>query len=109
MSTSVRRLISQHLGTDSKHSAYFARALLEPPFDPLRSIYSRSVLAAYASACAIIGGVRGLYERDPVALRRYAFFWTNTFSAAVILCAIAIRAPDCPLANTALSEFGKWI
>jgi hypothetical protein len=91
---------------DCWSSAYFARALLEPPFDPLRGIYSRSVLASYASACAIVGRVRGIYEREPLALLRYAFFWTNTFSAAVILCSIAIRAPDCALAGTALSEFG---
>ncbi|CAG8705478.1 16532_t:CDS:2, partial [Acaulospora colombiana] len=34
--------------------SYFARALLEPPFDPLNSPYARSVFASYASACVIL-------------------------------------------------------
>jgi hypothetical protein len=40
---------------------------------------------------------------------RFSFFWTHAFSAAVILGAIVIRAPDCTLAATSLSEFGKQL
>ncbi|KAG8869565.1 hypothetical protein FRC20_001246 [Serendipita sp. 405] len=87
------------------HRSYFACALLEPPFDPLRSKYSRSVLAAYASACAILGRIRTLYAREPIIIARFTLFWTHSFSAAVMLGAIATRAPDCPLAATAIIEF----
>lgn len=89
--------------------SYFARALLEPPFDPLRGQYSRSVLAAYASACAVLGRIRTLYAREPIIMARFPFFWTHSFSAAVILGAIVTRAPDCPLATTALVEFGTCL
>jgi len=90
------------------HRSYFACALLEPPFDPLRGRFSRSVLAAYASACAVLGRIRTLYAREPIIMVRFSFFWTHSFSAAVILGAIATRAPDCPLAATALVEFGGY-
>lgn len=87
------------------HRPYFACALLEPPFDPLRSKYSRSVLAAYASACAILNRIRTLYAREPIIIVRFSIFWTHSFSAAMTLGAIASRAPDSPLASTALVEF----
>lgn len=87
---------------------YFARALLEPPFDPLSSIYSRSVLAVYASACSIVKGIRLIYEKEPVAVMKYAFFWTQAFSSAAVLATIAIRAPDCPLAKPGMVEFGMY-
>ncbi|KAG8820773.1 hypothetical protein FRC17_010057, partial [Serendipita sp. 399] len=89
--------------------AYFAYALLEPPHDPLRSKYSRSVLAAYASACAILGRIRTLYAREPIIIARFTLFWTHSFSAAVVLGAIATRAPDCPLAETAMVEFNHAV
>lgn len=38
---------------------------------------------------------------------RFGFFWTYSFSAAVILSSIVIRAPDCMLAYAASIEFGK--
>lgn len=95
----------REIGLMCLHRSYFARALLEPPFDPLRGQYSRSVLAAYASACAVLGRIRTLYAREPIIMARFPFFWTHSFSAAVILGAIVTRAPDCPLAATALVEF----
>ena len=91
----------------TRYRSYFACALLEPPFDPLGSPFSRSVLAAYGSACAILSQVRSLYAREPVIILRFPFFWTHAFSAAVMLASIAIRAPDCTLALTALVEFGE--
>lgn len=87
------------------HRAYFASALLEPPYDPLGSVYSRSVLAAYGSACAIIARIKNLYSLEPVLTARFSFFWIHSFSAAVTLASLAIRAPDCRLAPTALLEF----
>jgi len=88
------------------HRSYFASALLEPPFDPLKSPFFRSVLAAYGGACAILGKVRSLYSREPIMIMRFSFFWIHAFSAAVILASVAIRAPDCTLAPTALAVFG---
>lgn len=86
---------------------YFAAALLDPHFDLLKNQYSRSVLAAYASSCAILGRVRALYALEPVIIMKFSFFWTHGFSAAIILGAIAARAPDCSLASAALVEFGQ--
>lgn len=63
----------------------------------------------YASACAILGRIRTLYAREPIIITRFWFFWTHSFSAAVMLGAIVTRAPDCALAPTALIEFGKWV
>jgi hypothetical protein len=91
-----------------RNRSYFAAALLEPPFEPLRSRFSRSVLAAYASACAVLGRIRTLYAREPIIIVRFTLFWTHSFTAAVLLGAIASRAPDCPLAATALVEFSMW-
>ena len=42
-------------------------------------------------------------------IMRFSLFWTSAFSAAVILGSIAIRAPDCRLAQTALVEFGELV
>lgn len=69
-------------------------------------MFARSVLAAYGSACAILGGIRALYAKEPILMMRFVLFWTHGFSAAVALGSIAIRAPDCTLAPTALVEFG---
>lgn len=91
------------------HRSYFACALLEPPFEPLRSPFSRSVLAAYGSSCAILGKVRSLYSREPIIIMRFSLFWTHAFSAAVILASITIRAPDCTLAQTSLMELNSTV
>ncbi|KIM27212.1 hypothetical protein M408DRAFT_330132 [Serendipita vermifera MAFF 305830] len=91
------------------HRTYFAGALLEPPYDPLGSVYARSVLAAYGSACAILGKIRSLYSRQPILMMRVAIFWTYAFTAAVTLGSIAARAPDCRLAPTALVEFNATV
>jgi hypothetical protein len=88
--------------------SYFARALLEPPFDPLNSPYARSVLAAYASACVILDTIRTLFEKQRSLMLKEAFFWTNAFTAAAILGAIASRAPDSLLASTAIVDLGKF-
>lgn len=86
------------------HRSYFACALLERPFTPLKSPYTPSFLASYGSACAIVGCVRRLYAQEPVIIMRMSLFWTYCFTATVILAAIVIRAPDCSLAGPALTE-----
>ncbi|PVF92901.1 hypothetical protein CPB86DRAFT_716551 [Serendipita vermifera] len=91
------------------HRAYFACALLEPPYEPLASQYSRSVLAEYASACTILSHVRTLYAREPIMSMRFAFFWVHSFSAAIVLGAIVTRAPDCSIAPNALTEFDQAV
>ncbi|PVF92900.1 hypothetical protein CPB86DRAFT_790710 [Serendipita vermifera] len=87
------------------HRAYFACALLEPPYEPLASQYARSVLAEYASACTILNHVRTLYAREPIMIMRFSFFWIHSLSAAIVLGAIVTRAPDCSIAPNALTEF----
>ena len=86
---------------------YFACALLQPPFTPLKSPYTPSFLASYGSACAIVGGVRRLYAKEPVIVMRFSLFWTYCFTAVVVIAAIVIRAPDCSLAGPALAELGE--
>jgi hypothetical protein len=88
--------------------SYFARALLEPPFEPLNSPYARSVLAAYASACVILDTIRALFEKQRSLMLKAVLFWTNAFTAAAILGAIASRAPDSLLASTAIVDLGKF-
>lgn len=90
------------------HRSYFACSLSEPPFEPLRSRYSRSVLAAYAGACAILVRIRKFHEQEPATFKKMAFFGVHGFTAAIVLGSLAARAPDCPLAASALVEFGRW-
>ncbi|KAG8831636.1 hypothetical protein FRC17_002828 [Serendipita sp. 399] len=87
------------------HKAYFASALLEPPFDPMKSQYSRSLMAAFASACAIVSHIRPLFSQEPIMVMTVSFLWTQCFTAAVILGALVVRAPECSLSPTALFEF----
>jgi hypothetical protein len=86
---------------------YLAVAVLEPPFDPLKGRYTRSVLAAYASACAILAHLRGLYGRHPKIFEKIGFFGNIGFAAVVMLGSLATTAPGCPLAKSALVEFGE--
>ncbi|KAG9058429.1 hypothetical protein FS842_009497 [Serendipita sp. 407] len=91
------------------HRPYFASALLEPPFDPIKSQYSRSLMAAFASACTIVSRVRPLFDKEPVIIMRISLLWTQCFTAAVILGALVVRAPDCSLSPTALFEFDHTV
>jgi hypothetical protein len=86
---------------------YLAAAVLEPPFEPLKGRYTRSVLAAYASACAILAHLRSLYGRHPKVFEKVVFFATVGFTAAAMLGSLAVTAPSCPLAKSALIEFGE--
>ncbi|PVF92897.1 hypothetical protein CPB86DRAFT_146095 [Serendipita vermifera] len=93
----------------SLHRPFFTHALLEPPFDLMKSPYTRSVLSAYASASVILENIRILQEHQPQRMKRATIFWTNAFTAAVILGAIAVRAPDCSLAAPALTEYDRAV
>lgn len=81
--------------------------MFEPPFEALRSRYSRSVLAAYASSCAILVRLRAYQARYPALFEKYIIFGLHAFDAAILLGTMAATTPSCPLAASALIEFGK--
>jgi hypothetical protein len=112
--TSISRILQRTIMFSTReitlmylHQSYFANAVMEPPYDPLRSKYARSVLAAYGSACAIIGRMRTLQAHEPRLMERFSIFWSHAFSALVIVASIVSRAPACPLSSTAIAEVGK--
>jgi hypothetical protein len=80
--------------------------MFEPPFEPLRGQYSRSVLAAYASACAILVRVRGYHAQYPKLLEKFAIFGIHSFDAAILLGTMVAMLPDCLLSASALVELG---
>jgi hypothetical protein len=112
--TSISRILQRTIMFSTReitlmylHRSYFAHAVMEPPYDPLRSKYARSVLAAYGSACAIIGRLRTLQAHEPRLMERFSIFWSHAFSALVIVASIVSRAPACPLSSTAIVEVGE--
>ncbi|TFK51727.1 hypothetical protein OE88DRAFT_1462788 [Heliocybe sulcata] len=89
------------------HRSYFAQAIRSGSVNPLTHKYADSVVAAYRSALRLISSLRGLYPVHPARTRRVWFFWSNCFSACVILGALIVEAPACDLASNALQEFNQ--
>lgn len=73
------------------------------------SRYSRSILACYTSACTILERVQALYEQEPIVIMRFSFFWTHSFSSAVVLSAIVMRSPESSFTPMALLELGVYL
>ncbi|KZV89930.1 hypothetical protein EXIGLDRAFT_838173 [Exidia glandulosa HHB12029] len=88
------------------HRSFFAQALLEHPLDPLKSKYAQSVLASFRSAFYITASARTLYDSIPLSLR-FWLFWSQCFSASIILGSIVIRSPGCGLAPAARAELDR--
>ncbi|KZT27831.1 hypothetical protein NEOLEDRAFT_1059670 [Neolentinus lepideus HHB14362 ss-1] len=89
------------------HRSYFAQAIRSGSVNPLTHKYAESVAAAYRSALRLISSLRGLYPVHPTRARRVWFFWSNCFSACIILGALIVEAPGCDLASNALQEFDQ--
>ncbi|TBU30737.1 hypothetical protein BD311DRAFT_754294 [Dichomitus squalens] len=86
------------------HRGFFAKALEDHPGDPLGSKYAPSVLAAYNSACSIVGLIRSLYSQHPSLTERMWFLFTHVFSCSIVLGSIATKCPNMALAPSALSN-----
>ncbi|EPQ56450.1 hypothetical protein GLOTRDRAFT_39370 [Gloeophyllum trabeum ATCC 11539] len=89
------------------HRSYFAQAVKNDSINPLAHKYASSVVSAYRSALRLISSLRGLYSIHPAKTGRVWFFWSNCFSACIILGALIVEAPGCELASNALQEFDQ--
>ena len=65
------------------HRNFFAQALYDHPIDPFRSQYAPSFLAAYESACTVLGALKDQFTMFPHEAARYWPLWTHAFSSAV--------------------------
>lgn len=65
------------------HRGFFAKALQESPNDTMSSIYSKSVLQAYNSACKYVALVESWYRQEPVLMERLWFIFSHMFSCCV--------------------------
>lgn len=99
MMNGILELTSLHV-----HRGFFAHALFQCPTDPLTSKFAASVYAAFGAACRIIQRSRDYHSRRPLIMKRSNIMYSHTFSAAVIVGAIATQAPQCSLATAALHE-----
>ena len=86
------------------HRAYFAQGLVERPLDPLRSSYAPSIMAGYRAGVNLLTNLRSAFEKHPAQVARYWVLWTHSFSSAVLLALVPIRAPLSKMAHTALLE-----
>ncbi|GJJ10068.1 hypothetical protein Clacol_004294 [Clathrus columnatus] len=86
------------------HRAYFAQAVCDSPDNPLESKYATSVSATYRSACLIVAGTHDATVRHPELASRFWWFWSNLFSAAIVLGSIVTRSPACQLSASAMNE-----
>ncbi|TRM60171.1 hypothetical protein BD626DRAFT_505706 [Schizophyllum amplum] len=85
------------------HRSY-AGAALQAEGDPMSHSFAPSVLAVYRSSCQLIEGVQSLMKKHPEMLSECWFFWSNIYSACMVLATIVIQARDCSLASDALKH-----
>ncbi|KAG8857936.1 hypothetical protein FRB91_010632 [Serendipita sp. 411] len=91
------------------HRGFFARAVFDPPHDPLRHRFSHSVLACFTSACQLLKGMREIIYPYSHLLNRIFGWWGHAYSSAVTLGGLVAMAPGCNLADQALKEFDAAI
>lgn len=65
------------------HRGFFTQAMTEHPSNPLLSPHRKSVVAAYQSACAVLGDTRTQFQKKPLLIGRVWRVWSFAFSAAV--------------------------
>ncbi|KAF8653676.1 hypothetical protein AX16_003827 [Volvariella volvacea WC 439] len=87
------------------HRGFFAQAWTENPANPLQSRNSRSVTAAYNSACVVLRDTRSQFSKQPLLCARIWRIWSYAFSAAIIVGTVAIRGRHLNLQPPALVEF----
>ncbi|KAI6165523.1 hypothetical protein EDD17DRAFT_1447257, partial [Pisolithus thermaeus] len=83
---------------------YFAHAIIDNPINPLSGPYSQSFLAAYRASLPILRTVKVQYGLYPNLTARLWPMWTSVLSAAIVFGKIVTRAPQSPLASSAMKE-----
>ncbi|KAF9233911.1 hypothetical protein BU15DRAFT_90182 [Melanogaster broomeanus] len=73
------------------HRGFFAQALTDFPWDPLRSPLRQSFLTAYQCASVILRVTRDHFAEQPVLCARVWRIWSFAFSAGLIIGTVAIR------------------
>lgn len=89
------------------HRGFFAEAMAESPEDPLKSPHVQSVLSAFRSALYITGAVRAIHAAVPELTERFWCFWSEAFSACVILGSVVAKSPGSGLAPVAWVELDR--
>lgn len=76
------------------HRGFFTQAMTEHPSNPLLSPHRKSVIAAYQSACAVLGDTKTQFQKKPLIGRVWRV-WSFAFSAAVgYLCFVITPFTD---------------
>ncbi|KIK94386.1 hypothetical protein PAXRUDRAFT_783296 [Paxillus rubicundulus Ve08.2h10] len=107
ISSQVQRLYlltSKEVTLLNLHRRYFSQALQEAPSDLLKHKYGPSVMAMYRSAWRLIIGHSQAVSNIPDVIARVPIFWSHAFSAAIVMCMIATRAPTSNMAVSSLHE-----
>ncbi|KAG9308956.1 hypothetical protein JVU11DRAFT_11258 [Chiua virens] len=86
------------------HRRYFSQALQDSPTDLLKHRYGPSVMAMYRSAWRLIVTHSTAVECIPEVAARIPIFWSQAFSAAIVMCMIVTRAPSSNMAASSLHE-----
>ncbi|KAJ8462374.1 hypothetical protein ONZ45_g17961 [Pleurotus djamor] len=100
-------LIAKETTLLNLHRGYFAQALQEQPSDLLKHRYGPSMLATYRSAWRIIETVVISWKDNPLIMSRITLAWSQTLSAAIVMCLLATRAPSSRLTSSALEELDR--
>ncbi|KAI5115972.1 hypothetical protein M0805_001503 [Coniferiporia weirii] len=87
------------------HRNFFARAILEDPVNPMRSIFAPSFLSAYRSATTMLRVVREEYDNISHFMLRIWPVWAHTLTASVIVGSVAALGSSFALAPQAFIEF----
>lgn len=89
------------------HRSFFAQAILDKPDNPFLSPYAHSYLTAYRCASTQLSVSLHFYNKCPLFFQRLTPFWTNAFTAALIVGFVVSRTPHVWLAKTAFVDFGN--
>ncbi|KIK92895.1 hypothetical protein PAXRUDRAFT_829537 [Paxillus rubicundulus Ve08.2h10] len=72
------------------HRGFFAQALTDFPWDPLRSPFRHSFLTTYQCATVILDATGNQFAEQPVLCARVWRIWSFAFSAAIVIGTIAM-------------------
>ncbi|KAG6919080.1 hypothetical protein DXG01_009333 [Tephrocybe rancida] len=82
-------------------------ALQEMPAELMRHRYIPSVMSVYRSAWRIMRGLVMTWQHAAQALVRLSLPWSQTLSAAIVMCLLVTRAPTSSLSRSALTELDR--
>lgn len=91
------------------HRNFFARAILERPEDPTKSIFAPSFLAAYYSSVGVLRLIREHYDDVSHLLMRIWPMWSELLADTLVIGSVAALGSKSPLARGAFSEFDMSI